>query len=81
MGREGTVCRRKGLPREGPGTNIRERALGRETHILGTKGFRVFFLYRERRWRFGFNDKLGLGCFGIDILIEMGVMVVEVDEY
>ena len=29
-----------------------------------------FFLYIERRWRYEFNGKLGLECFGIDILIE-----------
>ena len=41
----------------------------------------IFFLYVERRWRFGFNGKLGLECFGIDVLVELGVMVVEVGEY
>ena len=41
----------------------------------------IFFIWIERRWRFVLNDKLGLVCFGIDILIEMGVMGVEVDEY
>ena len=34
-----------------------------------------------RRWRFEFNGKLGLECFGVDVLIERGVMGVEFDEY
>ena len=45
------------------------------------KGLESIFFIIERRWRFGLNDKLGLECFGVDILIEMGVMVIEVDEY
>ena len=41
------------------------------------KGLESILYYIERRWRFVLNDKLGLVCFGIDVLIEMGVMVVE----
>ena len=41
----------------------------------------IFFICIERRRRIVLNDKLWLERVVVEILIEMGVIVVEVDEY